>query len=106
MLDTLGGSDPRRRKALGGCQAAQSGVATTQKLFFPRSSPNAPSPVMSFLLLGLNPRTMENWPQMQTKDDSRALFALEASFCAVRQNARIRPKSLKQNHLVDHEPGT
>ena len=39
MLDKLGGSDPRRRKALGGCQAAQSGVATAQNLFSPAPIP-------------------------------------------------------------------
>ena len=49
---------------------------------------------------------MENWPQIQTKYDSRAFYAFEASFCAVPEKARIRPKLVKENDLASHEPDT
>jgi hypothetical protein len=59
---------------------------------------------MLLLLSGLALRPLENWPQIQTKADSRALFAVEASFCAVSKHAGTPDKLLKQDDFALHDP--
>jgi hypothetical protein len=105
-LDNLGGSDPRRRKALGGCQAAQSGVATAQKTVFSVLLSERFVAGMLCFLFSFDLRQVENWAQIQTKVASRRSFAFEASSCGVFKNVGDRGKLLNQHDFDPHDPET
>jgi hypothetical protein len=91
---------------LGGCQAAQSGVATAQKTVFSvLLSERSVAGMLSFLF-SFDLRQVENWAQIHTKVTSRRSFAFEASLCGAFKSIGDGGKLLNRHDFDPHDPET